>query len=365
MEKCICTLQFNENNISLLCTDCGITRCKTCWEDLKKYGSNESNNLNSICPECYSCIKPVISFSLISKDDYDCPICICDMKYCAIVLNCGHAFCTKCYTHILKKETNNLQIKCVYDVISSLTKLPIIKKCALCNQRPKYHYSRNYIDMDVLSYSHPQTIKIWVWNMYDIYIDLLKQQFISPTHIRLAIKEYKKFMILKYLTKDYDSVVLSPPPMIDIVWHAHILNTKNYYNFSRCFDNFVHHTPLNAFDDDKIIRRNNTLSEYIKHFGFTATIGYWSIKGNSRVNADEVTFNIEIKHNNTILQMNGCYNNMYIWEILLFLREELNVNPENLNIISGNSILNTFKRFKDYNIIQSSKVETLLKLRGC
>ena len=59
-----------------------------------------------------------------------------------------------------------------------------------------------------------------------------------------AAREYRRFLTLK---RDAPDAVLAPPPRVDRVWHAHILDTRRYHaDCARLFGGYLHHDP--AFD---------------------------------------------------------------------------------------------------------------------
>jgi len=70
--------------------------------------------------------------------------------------------------------------------------------------------------------------------------------------VATLISEYRKFMSLKIEQQDFKAEKLSPSPKIDQVWHLHILDTQSYA--SSCGDNFIHHDPSGA-DDDQFIQQ--------------------------------------------------------------------------------------------------------------
>ncbi|KAK3251695.1 hypothetical protein CYMTET_31835 [Cymbomonas tetramitiformis] len=84
------------------------------------------------------------------------------------------------------------------------------------------------------------------------------------------VKHYCEFMSVlreSFLPNQYQD--LSPPPMVDLVWHEHILDTKGYHQFCAAhFGDFVHHNangslPGNA--PSRKIRQARTVQEYLKH----------------------------------------------------------------------------------------------------
>lgn len=82
-------------------------------------------------------------------------------------------------------------------------------------------------------------------------------------YTKIVIFEYERFLSLR---KDSDK--LSPSDDIDKVWHQHILNTKDYYNYCAIkFGKFVHHDPCDSLDQDSRKKRiENTLRYYIVVF---------------------------------------------------------------------------------------------------
>ena len=64
-----------------------------------------------------------------------------------------------------------------------------------------------------------------------------------------ALAAYKQFMVLKAVCKDFDAKKLSPPPLVDEIWHEHILDTRGYRAFcDAAFKHFVDHDPDGVLD---------------------------------------------------------------------------------------------------------------------
>jgi hypothetical protein len=58
---------------------------------------------------------------------------------------------------------------------------------------------------------------------------------------KLASEEYVRFLTLR---QKYPSVTLVPSELVDVVWHAHILNTEQYHaDCDRLFGRYLHHVP--------------------------------------------------------------------------------------------------------------------------
>ena len=76
-----------------------------------------------------------------------------------------------------------------------------------------------------------------------------------------ALAAYKQFMVLKAVSKDFDARKLSPPPLVDEIWHEHILDTRGYRAFcDAAFKQFVDHDPDGVLDcGARRVRRERTL----------------------------------------------------------------------------------------------------------
>ena len=76
-----------------------------------------------------------------------------------------------------------------------------------------------------------------------------------------ALAAYKQFMVLKAVCKDFDATKLSPPPLVDEIWHEHILDTRGYRAFcDAAFKQFVDHDPDGVLDcGARRVRRERTL----------------------------------------------------------------------------------------------------------
>ncbi len=74
---------------------------------------------------------------------------------------------------------------------------------------------------------------------------------ISPEMCDLAEREYRRFLTLKM---EYPNISLVPTKLMDMFWHAHILDTAAYENdCSALFGCFMHHFPYFGIygNDDK------------------------------------------------------------------------------------------------------------------
>ena len=84
---------------------------------------------------------------------------------------------------------------------------------------------------------------------------------LNEDEVEGALAAYKQFMVLKAVCKDFDATKLSPPPLVDEIWHEHILDTRGYRAFcDAAFEQFVDHDPDGVLDcGARRVRRERTL----------------------------------------------------------------------------------------------------------
>ena len=64
------------------------------------------------------------------------------------------------------------------------------------------------------------------------------------------LKGYRQFLQLKVEYEDWDATKLSPSPLVDQMWHCHILDVFNYFHDCRllCNGHLLGHNPDGAVD---------------------------------------------------------------------------------------------------------------------
>ena len=92
---------------------------------------------------------------------------------------------------------------------------------------------------------------------------------ISAAEARKRVTAYKQFLALKAASLDIDATKLSPPPLIDRVWHEHVLDTKHYAPAClAAFGHPIHHDPNGDADVGlRARRREATLVALEKVYG--------------------------------------------------------------------------------------------------
>jgi len=101
---------------------------------------------------------------------------------------------------------------------------------------------------------------------YGLATRLAKENCWTIAFTGKAISEYKKFM---YLAAISDQMV-APSPVIDIVWHEHIIFTQSYADFCMMIGKNIQHIPsVNSTRQTQslIQSRKYTESFYTEHFG--------------------------------------------------------------------------------------------------
>ena len=104
---------------------------------------------------------------------------------------------------------------------------------------------------------------------HQLVLRLQRKLGISAAEARKRVTAYKQFLALKAATLDIDATKLSPPPLIDRVWHEHVLDTKRYA--PACLSAFghpIHHDPNGDADVQlRYRRREATLVALEKVYG--------------------------------------------------------------------------------------------------
>jgi hypothetical protein len=106
---------------------------------------------------------------------------------------------------------------------------------------------------------------------------------------RLAILEYKKFMVLSSL---FPNENMTPSLHIDTVWHMHLMYTRSYKRFCReALDcNFVHHEPSTGGEAEAAMHKGSysgTLDRYIDVFDMEPPQSFWGARVRTDVKAGQ------------------------------------------------------------------------------
>ncbi|KAI8920249.1 hypothetical protein DFJ77DRAFT_451876 [Powellomyces hirtus] len=91
------------------------------------------------------------------------------------------------------------------------------------------------------------------------------------------VDEYIRFLYLKATCRDWEARLLCPGPVVDVVWHQHILDTRRYLEDTNALcGHYVHHDP----DDQRDVvargrRYRACLALYEVHFDGPAPVDCW------------------------------------------------------------------------------------------
>mmetsp|Transcript_18328 Transcript_18328/g.44253 ORF Transcript_18328/g.44253 Transcript_18328/m.44253 type:complete len:375 (-) Transcript_18328:755-1879(-) len=92
-----------------------------------------------------------------------------------------------------------------------------------------------------------------------------------PSTGRKVLKAYRQFLTLKKLFKDWDAEILDPSPLVDWMWKAHVLDTKNYiHDMLLLCGHPVHYSPTLDIEEETLVgrrRRKATYDGLVGYFG--------------------------------------------------------------------------------------------------
>lgn len=100
--------------------------------------------------------------------------------------------------------------------------------------------------------------------------DPVEGEDLSGEQLDLAEREYRRFLTLHLL---HPTVDLVPNRLVDLFWHAHILDTAGYQrDCARLFGYLLHHDPYLGMDGPESYRElelmfARTVGIYEAHFG--------------------------------------------------------------------------------------------------
>ena len=93
----------------------------------------------------------------------------------------------------------------------------------------------------------------------------------------MVLVAYKQFLVLKAENDDFDATKMSPPPVVDQMWHLHILDTRHYADSClQAFGRVMHHDPDGSVDlAARAARIGSTYLALTTRFGMDFEQGIW------------------------------------------------------------------------------------------
>ncbi len=74
------------------------------------------------------------------------------------------------------------------------------------------------------------------WDLTPVAARMMKRHGWTSAKTELIERKYRKFM--------GDASATEPPPAVDVFWHEHIIDTRDYASFcERVFGRFIDHIP--------------------------------------------------------------------------------------------------------------------------
>lgn len=101
---------------------------------------------------------------------------------------------------------------------------------------------------------------------YGFSIRLANENFWTKKFTQQAILEYKKFMYLAAISNQ----MVSPSPVVDTVWHLHLIFTKEYASFCKLLGKTIEHVPSTHNREERekfILAKERTRQLYKNEFG--------------------------------------------------------------------------------------------------
>lgn len=83
--------------------------------------------------------------------------------------------------------------------------------------------------------------KLAALNLTAVMARLVEEQGLAPDQVLRAEQQYRDFLTLKAM---HPGRQISPTKLADLVWHEHIIHTRQYMaDCETLFGSYLHHTP--------------------------------------------------------------------------------------------------------------------------
>ena len=181
------------------------------------------------------------------------------------------------------------------------------------------------------------------------------------------LEEFRRFMALKFCCKDTDATIISPTPIMDLMWHAAILNTKYYDQLQEEYGMKIHHNPdgasLEPEETNKRVKRLTEMKKLYEIFWNEEPLENKSIdivKGEEKTalfikTLTGKTCTIYLSLNSTVLMLKEAIQRL----------EEKGVPVDEQRLIFAGKQLENSQTLKYYNIDNECTIHLVKSMRGC
>jgi ubiquitin-like protein Nedd8 len=250
----------------------------------------------------------------------------------------------------------------------------LIDECGMCRKQPdrcilveKIKWMESEDDIDK---------RIRGWNLFPLFELIAKQRILQPTMVRRLMMEYRRFISAKVHTQDFDATMLSPCPLVDIVWHQHILMTRDYISFCKSIcKELIHHDPYGEFQKSSKTKRYRKTIDYFLNNNYHTGGRYDKLPKDlwfseeSRVHFESSNckkqFQLFVQAiNGNTKTLNVCPD-VKIWQLKLMLQYKTGTSMNDIRLIYSGKDLYDDETVSSYNIAPESTMHMVLKIRGC
>eukprot|EP01083_Nonionella_stella_P021254 58936_1 len=202
-------------------------------------------------------------------------------------------------------KTEKIAIGVVHCVCGSEMRLgesdTVHVQCDSCNkQNPSIVYHCPVYKNDFHEYGYDYCLECApkmklqnIWKHLSFLEEPASKEFtdLNQSQIKELIAEYSKFIFLKIISMDFQHTKFSPSPIIDQLWHLHLLYPKKYFALcqAEANGNIIDHKPEGKFDGNNRKRLNNTLELYTSTFGKPHD-GIWIVPSTESTENNQNTF---------------------------------------------------------------------------
>lgn len=345
-----CDESFSELNKSIICEFCNCLQCEKCSIN------SQPQPIEVRCSYCYR--MPKNNKPIYIKLD-ECYVCMeTPDQYSTVTLECGHVLCYKDYSIM------------AYSIDCDGRSKGLINKCGLCrsnvdvNRVVKGIFNPYYGMKDL-------ELRIWKYNLVNVYNNIMSK--LPNEVLDSVINEYRKFIRAKVELKDFNAELLSPSPLVDVVWHAHILMTKDYFSFCNTIaGEFIHHNINNSFDKEKKTERYlRTIDWLFEKYGYVSNV--WLTQDEEvknrffkNVNSNEPLITLFVKSMYKTIELK-VPQDAKIWQLKVMIKYKTNdeYDLDTTRLIYAGRNLNLNDSLQDCKISDNSTLHLIMRLTGC